>query len=185
MDFPFAFGKPVRGAHYDMELVLEPDNPASELKRQLLRAVLGEANRLASQHDFLLLVLIQPAAIDMTSNFWAVDYEYLSRYEQYSPRTLTSLAADLCRELTLDCLDLYDVFVANEPSTLFFQGGDSHWNDRGQWVAAGAAAAQLEIMLMQRKDSEAVEGPSPMASGSLERDSLNVNRAGDAARRNW
>jgi len=136
--------------HYDMDIALDPEGESSKTKIALMDAVLDKAKTLAVEKGVGFLVVIQPASLDLTRNV-ELNYQYLSQYPEYRPDRLTSLMAEICARHNLHHINLFPVFMENNPGSLFFKGEDDHWNDTGQDVAARETASFIyENFLLQR-----------------------------------
>jgi hypothetical protein len=131
------------GDHYDVDLATDPELESSKQKVRLLRAILTEANELATLNDAAFVVLIQPSATDITANYYFDHALMEQKYQDYSRKRLTGIAENICREANINYINLYDDFVSNSPNELYFTAGDNHWNDKGQDLAAEITAAYL------------------------------------------
>lgn len=127
--------------HYDLDLALEPDSPAAQTKVRLMAGVLKAAQGLAQKQGFRLLVLIQPSSIDLTENN-LISYLDLKKFPEYQPTRLSASVETICQEAHIPFINLYPIFLANEPHTLFHIR-DDHWNERGQDLAAKETAHLL------------------------------------------
>lgn len=128
--------------HYDIDIALDPDQESSKTKVRTMEAVLNKAKRLADSKGINFLVLIQPSVIDMTSeNGDVLGYQYLQKYPGYKRTNLTGAVKDICVKNKIPYINIYDVFLQNKPSELFFWKYDNHWNDKGQDIAAGEVAS--------------------------------------------
>jgi hypothetical protein len=140
----------VRIDSYDIDVATVPESDSSKTKVTLLRAILKEAKRHAMEMDVELLVVVQPSRVDVATTA-PLDHRFLSRYPNYRRDALTGLVEGLCRELRIEVLNLFPIFVANEPNELYFRDTDNHWNDRGQAVAAAAAAQRVSLLISRRR----------------------------------
>jgi hypothetical protein len=120
---------------YDTDLALYPELPSSMAKRALMTAVLERARDVTASRKLELLVVVQPATFDLTTNL-TPNYEVFSAVESYSPSNFTRFATESAERANLPVLNLFDSFRDNDPARLFFTHGDNHWNDRGQALAA-------------------------------------------------
>ena len=136
-------GEPQVASHftdmYDTDLALYPELPSSMAKRALMSAVLERARDVTASRKLELLVVVQPATFDLTTNM-TPNYEVFSAVESYSPGNLTRFATESAERANLPVLNLFESFRDNEPAELFFTHGDNHWNDRGQALAAREVA---------------------------------------------
>jgi hypothetical protein len=136
-------GEPQVASHftdmYDTDLALYPELPSSIAKRALMDAVLQRARDVTASRSLELLVVVQPATFDLTTNM-TPNYEDFSAVESYSPSNLTRFATESAERANLSVLNLFDSFRDNDPAQLFFTHGDNHWNERGQALAAREVA---------------------------------------------
>lgn len=129
--------------HYEADIAFAPDGESARLEYALLRAVLEQAGRIASDHSLPFLVVIQPASRDLTTNL-PNHHRVLEDIPGYDRRRLDSWMESICRELGLDFVNLFDVFEATgRPNEMYFPTPDPHWNEAGQRVAAESVAEKL------------------------------------------
>lgn len=129
--------------HYDIDLALDPDMESSRIKAELMEAILRTANNLARSKSIEFLVVIQPSVIDSTIGNAVLDYEFMQKNPKYRRKHLSDTVENICIENRIECINFYEVFMRNNPETLFFKGENDHWNDRGQDVAAKETAAYI------------------------------------------
>src|SRR5262249_15290013 len=129
--------------HYDIDLATNPDSASSKIKIALMEAVLKEVRKITSEKNVRLLVIIEPSIVDLTENY-LFTYKDLQRFPDYRQDNLSHLADSMCARNEIDRIDLFDFFTKNSPGDLYFKDGDTHWNDRGQDLAAQVTAARLE-----------------------------------------
>lgn len=121
--------------HYDIDLALYPDQPSSRRKVDLMKGVLARAKTALAESDAELLVLIQPSARDTSTNRMP-NYTEFEKYPQYRRDRLSTIVEEICEELGIPNLNLFDTFMQRGPAKLFFRETDNHWNDDGQDLAA-------------------------------------------------
>ncbi len=126
--------------HYDIDIALYPEQESSKKKIQLMNEVLKKANILAYEKGIKFLIIIQPSIIDLTLNNAVLNYEYLQKYPNYQRTRLTGEVEKICTLHNIHCINLFDVFLSNSPENLYFRAENTHWNDRGQKLAAKEAA---------------------------------------------
>jgi hypothetical protein len=51
---------------------------------------------------------------------------------------------DIAQRHAIEHISLFAPFQAADPCRLFFRGGDTHWNEAGQALAARLVAERLE-----------------------------------------
>jgi hypothetical protein len=64
----------------------------------------------------------------------------LARFPDYRPENITSTLKDIAERNGLTYLNLWDTFRPLDAEKLFLHGGDDHWNEAGQHIAAEALA---------------------------------------------
>ncbi len=109
-----------------------------------MSAVLKQAKSVAEREKVELLVVIQPSIVDITENFRLSHKDLELRFPNYDRRRLSSVVARICTSAEIPFVNLYDTFESHDPPSLFFQGDNNHWNDRGQDLAARTVARYLE-----------------------------------------
>jgi hypothetical protein len=107
-----------------------------------MEAVLKELKSLAFSKDIGLVIVIQPSVIDLTENF-KFSFKHLARYSRYQRSNLTDAVEAICRVSGVHFINLFNIFLENGPEELYFRGGDPHWNNRGQQIAARETASYI------------------------------------------
>jgi len=121
--------------HYDIDIALYPESEASTTKIKLMKAVLCKAKQFADAKKIEFIVLIIPSSKDLTTNS-EPNYEDFLEYPKYKRDNLTSAVDHICTENNIHRVNLFHVFLENDPQDLHFKKNDYHWNDAGQDVAA-------------------------------------------------
>lgn len=133
--------------HYDIDIALHPNKESSKIKVRLMDEVIKNVKNLADTKEVKLLVLIQPSIIDVTTDNFIIGYDYLEQYTDYKRTNLTDAVEKICVSHNLHSVNLFDIFMENNPEDLFFRGKDGHWNDRGQQLAAKETARYINSHL--------------------------------------
>ena len=144
--------------HYDIDIALAPTAESSRVKIALMEGVLRKVKWTAEEKGTKLLVLIQPSIIDVTHGNarWAalptghgdaLTSTFLSRFHEYRKDRLTSVIDEICARNEIDRINLFPIFTRNDPDSLYFKSGDSHWNDAGQDLAARETANYIQVSL--------------------------------------
>lgn len=125
--------------HYDADIGLTPGVPSAKYKARLFSKVLERIAKTCRQYQTQLLVVIIPSPADLIPgyDFCAIDAH---AYPQYDSRALTEAAVRAAEKCQLPSINLYDAFAGHNPRSLYFRGGDNHWNDAGQKFAAETVA---------------------------------------------
>lgn len=137
--------------HYDLDVAIFPDAESTTTKKKLMEAILKKAKKIADAKSVGFLVLIQPSVIDLTENFVA-SYKDLEKYPGYKKRNLTDAVNNICVINNIHKVNLFNVFLKNNPQELFLGGGNNHWNNRGQDIAAKEVASYLLTYLIVKKN---------------------------------
>jgi hypothetical protein len=125
--------------HYEYDLALRPESEGARLKRELMRAVLAEAQRFVRERGGRILFLIEPAASDMTQDLPIGPKELAAASPEYRPRASEEFVTGALKELGADTVSLWDPFERAGASGLFIVG-DGHWNPAGMDLAADETA---------------------------------------------
>jgi hypothetical protein len=129
--------------HYDIDIALDPDKESSKIKIKLMESVLKRANTIAGSKGIKFLVLIQPSKKDLTKDNAVLNYEYLQKYPKYRRTNLADAVKNKCVENNIYFINLFDVFMRNNPENLYFRIDQMHWNDQGQDIAAKETALYI------------------------------------------
>ena len=124
--------------HYDIDLALYPEDKSSRTKIKLMDVILANAKTVADSKHIEFMVVIQPSSRDLTA-CRQPNYLEFSKYAGYRRDNLTAAVDDICDKHDIPRVNLYDVFLQNNPDSLFIMM-DSHWNEKGQDIAAEKVA---------------------------------------------
>jgi len=134
--------------HYDIDVAVDPDAESSKTKIGLMEAVLRRSNIISASKGVEFLVVIQPSLLDLTRHNTALNYEYLQKKSSKYRRTnLTDAVENICLRNNIHFINLFDVFMRNNPDTLFSLD-DDHWDDQGQDIAAKETASFITSQKM-------------------------------------
>jgi hypothetical protein len=100
---------------YDYDLALEPDGEGARLKRELMRAVLAEAQRFVTERGGRILFLLQPSIHDLAQNVWIGPAQLAAASPAYRPRGREEFVREVLQGLGAEALSLWDPFVATAP----------------------------------------------------------------------
>ena len=128
--------------HYDADISLTPGCPSADYKQRLFVCVLERIRQICDANQTRLVVMVIPSPGDLMEgyDFCQIDQQ---RYPQYQPRALTDLMASAARDQQLRVVNLFDSFKKADAQQLYFRGGDNHWNDAGQKLAAEIVAEAI------------------------------------------
>lgn len=127
--------------HYDADVSLLPDSEAARYKVDLMEQVLGRIKRTVDSRGVPLLLMIIPDAIDVCP-----DHHFQVKAETlmgHSPSRPTDVLEAIALRSGMPFVNLFGTFRNANPSHLYFQDPETHWNEAGQELAAGAVAQTL------------------------------------------
>ncbi len=148
-------GKPRLFSHfqdsYETDVATDPDSESSQRKVLLMKAVLKKMNEVALEKGVQFVIQIQPSATDLTPSNYVLGNKYLQKkFPRYRKEGLTHSLSEIAEELQIPSLNLYSIFMGNNPEALFFKGENNHWNDAGQRLAAASMAEFIADSLWNR-----------------------------------
>jgi hypothetical protein len=136
---------------YSADVSLDPESPSARYKVRLMGEIMRQIRDRVAAADAALSVVVIPHPLDVCDEYDGVRVD-TTKYPAYRRDNLTRPLVETMRALGVDCVDLFTEFRAIDATTLFFHGGDDHWNAAGQRRAAAVVAAQLidENLLRER-----------------------------------
>ena len=128
--------------YYSAAVSLTPRSASARYEVALMREVLRRIRDVAAQNSIPLAFLFIPDPFDVTDHYdgWRLDRE---RFPDYEGRNQIAPLENIGRALGVPFVSLYDVYRANDANSLYFHGGDDHWNAAGQRMAAEVMANYL------------------------------------------
>lgn len=132
--------------HYDADVSLTPDCESALYKAKLFGQILQRMDSVCRTGSAKLIVVIIPSPADLMDDYDFCSIDHL-KYPDYEPRAITGVMEAAARRLRIPFVNLFDRFQAGDPKTLYFRGGDNHWNDLGQLTAAKAVADKIGEIL--------------------------------------
>ena len=107
-------------------------------------AVLRGIQHELRKRDIPSLLLVIPHPIDAMGGKHDSGHIQKTLYPNYVPSRLTDAVVTLGDQVGFDVVNLFSHFAANDPASLYFRGGDDHWNAQGQAFAAQIVADFIE-----------------------------------------
>ncbi len=130
------------GDTYDADVSTDPESDSARYKVELMDRVLARIAATCADHDVPLVLLFIPSPIDV-----AEGYEYAQVASELHPQYRRAANTDALERIAerhgIPYVNLFDGFFQREAHTLYFRGGDDHWNDAGQRLAAENVADYL------------------------------------------
>ncbi|MCH8138482.1 MAG: SGNH/GDSL hydrolase family protein [Proteobacteria bacterium] len=125
--------------HYDLDVATDIESESARAKIALMDRVLRKARDFAASKNIKFLVLIQPSSRDLTENL-SPNHSDLAKFSGYRRNNISSAVEKICEVAGIGRINLFDIFMKNDPQTLYFKQADAHWSDAGQALAAEATA---------------------------------------------
>jgi lysophospholipase L1-like esterase len=127
---------------YDADVSLTPRSRSARLKAELMDRIVLRLKMTAEAARVPLLILIVPSAHDAVPNY---DYGRVDRvkFPEYRPEGMTDLLQGMARRHAIPFVNFFGPFMERGAGDLYFRGGEDHWNDRGQEVAASLVADEI------------------------------------------
>ena len=129
-------------SYYSADVSLTPNSASARYKIALMAAVVRRIRDVAAQNRVPLVFLYIPHPGDVTDHYdgWRIDRK---RFPDYDGRNQIAPLEGMALSLGVPFVSLYDVYRANDADSLYFHGGDDHWNAAGQRMAAEVTANYL------------------------------------------
>lgn len=125
---------------YNADVSLLPDSDSAVYKKKLMDRVIERMKNISDELSIPLILLIIPNPMDVlggTHDSGEVDRQ---AYLDYEPEALTNTLQRIAEKHGIDNINLFDFFQQRGAAQLYFSGGDDHWNELGQAVAADVVA---------------------------------------------
>jgi hypothetical protein len=128
--------------YYNANISLAPRRASSLYEIALMRAVIGKIRSLAEAQGIPLALLLIPHASDVAETYdnWIID---VATYPEYGRRNQIAPIESIAGDNGIPVISLFDSFRAIDANELFLHGGDDHWNQRGQALAATITVSTL------------------------------------------
>jgi len=145
--------------YYDADIALQPESPSARYKIALMEQVLIRLRDAAAAAATRFVIVILPSPLD------ACDHYYFqvnaAKYPQYDRERLSGLVQAMAMRNGIPYLNLMPAFRAGDANRFYFHGGDDHWNDAGQALAAGLLSdmiKNLQLLDYENFNSPAMNG---------------------------
>ncbi len=127
--------------YFNADVSLRPSSESARYKIALMQAVLGQIRDLAQSARVGLVFMIIPHASDVARDYDTWGSADTTKYPEYRGRNLTAPIEVAAKALGVPVVNLQDAFGKVDARTLYFTGGDDHWNAAGQKLAAEVVGA--------------------------------------------
>ncbi|HID82138.1 MAG TPA: SGNH/GDSL hydrolase family protein [Chromatiales bacterium] len=128
--------------YYSADVSLEPESESARYRVRFMEAVLTRITKLAKENQVPLAFLFIPNPLNVADNYADGNIDS-AKYPQYEKRNLIRPLEEAARRIDVPYLSLFDTFSQVDANELYFSGGDDHWNNKGQLLAAETMADYL------------------------------------------
>ena len=128
---------------YSVDIAAFQDQASAKYKIELMHLVVaGIADQLNSR-SIPLHAMVIPHPMDVKDGDHASGYIDRTKFPDYDPRRLSDSIGNILQELGVPHTNLYNVFKIETVDNLYLKGGDDHWNENGQRIAAQVIAKEI------------------------------------------
>jgi len=121
---------------YNADVSLTPDSNSAVYKKKLMARVIERMKEITDNLSIPLVLLIIPHPMDVLNGVHDSGEVDRQAYPEYRPEALTNTLQRIADEHNIDSVNLFDIYQQRDAAQLYFSGGDDHWNELGQEVAA-------------------------------------------------
>ncbi len=130
---------------YSADIALQPDSPSARYKLKLMDAVVAAIQQQARAHDVPLLLVAVPHPMDVMGGAHASGAVDQAKFPDYQPTRMAGGIQAIAERHGIDTINLLQPFqAADDPAALYLLGGDDHWNNAGQALAAELIAKRIQ-----------------------------------------
>lgn len=120
---------------YNADVALKPDSPSAKYRVRLMEGAILRMKETAERSHVPLVLVIIPDPFDVCDVYDGYHFDPVE-YPEYKRSRLTDLLEDIATRADLQHVNLFEPFRRGDPTKLYFRGGNNHWNDAGQGLAA-------------------------------------------------
>lgn len=128
---------------YSTDIAAEPDSPSSQYKIRMMDRIVARIAGEAGDAGIPLLAVAIPHPMDLMDGDHASGRIDRTAFPGYAPTRLTDTASAIFEGHDIVYVNLYPPFAAEDAGTLYLGGGDDHWNEAGQALAARIVADRI------------------------------------------
>jgi hypothetical protein len=132
--------------YFNADVSLQPSSESARHKTALMKAVMEQIRNLAQSAKVPLVFMVIPHASDVARDYDTWGQADTTKYPDYRSRNLTEPIEVAAKALGVPVVNLQDAFGAVDARTLYFAGGDDHWNTAGQKLGAEVVGAFVAAM---------------------------------------
>ncbi|MCR9258144.1 MAG: SGNH/GDSL hydrolase family protein [Pseudomonadaceae bacterium] len=134
----------LRSDPYSADISLVANQPSALYKIKLMTRVLKDIQKTADALEIPLVFMFIPHPIDVTMGNHESGVVDNLLWPDYDPNKLINTLEQICLPNNMRCVSLLEPFRARGGENLYLKGGDDHWNDSGQQLAAKEVISFLE-----------------------------------------
>ena len=127
---------------YDGDVSAKPNSDSARYKKKMMHAVLGRIQRISSDAQIPLLVVIIPSFGDVSDRSEVIEMD-TQVYPDYRRAALTDAVAHAVEELGIIHVDLFGTLRGPDAQS-YYRNFDDHWNAAGQQLCAKVVADYIE-----------------------------------------
>jgi hypothetical protein len=127
---------------YSADVSLLPRGDSARYRVRLMEGVLNRIKDSAKKASVPLVLVFIPHPIDVVPNYDTGRVDR-ARFPDYKPSNLTDALEGIAMRNELRFVNLFAPFQSGDAGKLYFHGGDDHWNETGQRLAAELVARYL------------------------------------------
>ncbi len=128
---------------YSTDIAAEPDSPSSQYKIRMMDRIVARIAGEAGDAGIPLLAVAIPHPMDLMDGDHASGRIDRAAFPGYQPTQLTDTAGAIFEGHDIPYVNLYAPFAAADAGALYLGGGDDHWNEAGQALAAEIVAERI------------------------------------------
>lgn len=128
--------------HYDADIAVAPGSKSARYKVRLMDRVVGRIKEISRERGVRLALLIVPSPIDVCDGYDGGRVD-ANRHPDYKRTTLTDVLESIAARQGVPAVNLFAAYRRRGANTLYLRGGDNHWNDLGQALAAQLMADRI------------------------------------------
>ncbi|MEQ8483726.1 MAG: SGNH/GDSL hydrolase family protein [Pseudomonadales bacterium] len=138
--------KEMRMDPYSADIAVMPESESAQYKVALMQSVMRGITATADRSGVPILYVTIPHPMDVLDGDHDSGFVDRAQFPDYDADRLSRLSRGLAESTGARSISLIEKFRLSDPWSLYFKGGDDHWNDTGQDVAAQYVA---EVVLSE------------------------------------
>lgn len=133
----------LRSDPYSADMSLTPNAASAKYKRRMMEQVMLRIQSETAARGLPVLFFFVPHPMDVMGGSHTSGQVDLQRWQEYSPDAQVDALTDICERHQLECVSLMPIMRERGAEQTYLKGGDDHWSDLGQQIAAAEVAKAL------------------------------------------